>query len=351
MSLSTLKRTSSPRGPLKIPRSCRKLTRRVAALLWIAAALAIGPANGISAGSEPDADRAEPILWRVDVSTDGDPGDKPKAGRLYLLGSIHVGPRSGWKLPAATLALFEASDALVVEIDMRGGSPETQDDAVLRYGLLPGGESIKNHISPELYKELERYVAKIGRSMININPWKPWMVATMLLGFETERLGYPTEAGLDLDLMARASKSQRIIGLETMDEQLSLLGEMAPDKQELMLKDMLPQAENIGTYFNELKEAWRTGDEAKLEEVLFRELEATPELAPFYDRVIYGRNKTMCDRLQKLLEGGEETLFGVVGAYHLVGARGIPACLARRGFEVTKPRDRTDPSDHPAPSR
>jgi hypothetical protein len=177
------------------------------------------------------------------------------------------------------------------------------------------------------------------------------MVATMLLTLETERLGYPAQAGLDLDMMARVTDEQRIVGLETMAEQLSLLGDMAPSNQELMLKDMLLQAEDIETYFNELKEAWRTGDEAKLEAVLFRELERTPELAPFYDRVIYGRNETMCDRLQKLLEGGEETLFGVVGAYHLVGARGIPACLAQRGFRVTRLQDRADPGDHPAPLR
>ncbi|MBW1883715.1 MAG: TraB/GumN family protein [Deltaproteobacteria bacterium] len=310
------------------------MTRWIAALLWTAAGLACATADTVSAGSGPGVELAEPILWQVDVTTEDD-GQK-KAGRLYLLGSIHVGPRGGWKLPAATLARFEASDALVVEVDMRAGSPEEQDDAVLRYGLLPGGESLKNHISPELYKELERYVAKIGRSMININPWKPWMVATMLLGFETERLGYPTEAGLDLDLMARVSKTQRIIGLETMAEQLSLLGDMAPEEQELMLKDMLLQAADIENYFNALKEAWRTGDEAKLEKILFSELEAAPELAPFYERVIFARNQTMCERLQKLLESGEETLFGVVGAYHLVGTRGIPACLSGRGFQVTR---------------
>jgi uncharacterized protein YbaP (TraB family) len=228
---------------------------------------------------------------------------------------------------------------LVVEVDMREGSPEMQDDAVMRYGLLPGGESLKNHISPELYKELERYVTSIGQSMINLNPWKPWMVATMLLGFETARLGYPSETGLDLDLIARARDTQRVIGLETMAEQLALLGDMAPDKQELMLKDMLLQSKDIESYFNKLKEAWRTGDEAELQAILFRELETTPELAPFYERIIFGRNLTMCDRLQKLMQGSQETFFGVVGAYHLVGPRGIPACLSSRGFRITRLSD------------
>lgn len=51
--------------------------------------------------------------------------------------------------------------------------------------------------------------------------------------------------------------------------------------------------------------------------------------------MIFGRNATLCERFEKLLAGGE-SLFGVIGAYHLVGERGIPACLAARGFVVTR---------------
>ncbi len=329
MSLSKRKRVdrSQTAGPV---------TAAASILPWVFLLLLCQPPT-VSAAEASATERAEPVFWQIDQ-----PKNKAgaNAGRLYLLGSIHVGPRGGWQLPAATLARFASSNALIVEVDMQGGSPEEQDDAVLRYGLLAPGDSIKNHISPALYAELEHRVAKNGRSIANINAWKPWMVATMLLTFEIERLGYPTQAGLDLDMMARVTSDQRIVGLETMTEQLSLLGGMSASNQELMLKDILLQAEGIEAYFNELKEAWRTGDGAKLQEVLFRELEASPELEPFYERVIYGRNKTMCKRLEELLASGE-TLFGVVGAYHLVGTRGIPACLADKGFRVTELRDRT----------
>ncbi|MCP4039284.1 MAG: TraB/GumN family protein [bacterium] len=296
-----------------------------AVVLCCAVLAALG---GCEIASEPvmGEREAQPIFWQIDGA---------EGGRLYLLGSIHVGPQTGWILPSEIIERFEASDALVVEVDMREGSPERQDDAVLRHGLLPPTQSVENHISAETYAMLERHATASGRSMANIHPWKPWMIATMILMEELHRLGYPTEAGVDLDLMARTAPEQRVVGLETAEEQLSLLGGMSPENQELMLKDILLQARNIETHFEELKEAWRNGDEERLEHVLFRELQRTPELAPFYEQVIYGRNASMCERLEKLMVAGE-TLFGVVGAYHLVGERGIPACLERRGFEVSR---------------
>lgn len=339
---------------LATTRAARKTARGCPLLATMAFSLAATFAMALSgceattsvettaSASEDGQNSAHPIFWQVDskATPAGEAGS-----RLYLLGSIHVGPKEGWQLPASTLAHFEQASALVVEVDMSEGTDEQQDNAVLGYGLLPPGESVKNHISKDVYESLEKYIENSGRSMVNINQWRAWMVATMLLSFEVQRLGYPTEAGLDLELMARVSSAQRIIGLETMSEQLALLGGMSPDNQELMLKDMLLQTDDIEAYFNELKEAWRNGDEAGLTTVLFRELEATPELAPFYEKVIYGRNETMCARLDTLMQNGE-TLFGVVGAYHLVGPRGIPACLSARGYEV-KRLDRAAAEDSP----
>lgn len=286
-----------------------------------------------SGPTESTAEPANPIFWQIDgVSSDGEPNGQ----RLYLLGSIHVGPKGGWTLPASVMKRFEASKTLVVEVDMRDdGNPEDQDNLVLSHGLLPPGESLKNHVSAATYAMLERYAEKTGQSLTDLNPWQAWMISTLLMMTELQRLGYPTEAGVDVDLMSRVSAGQHVVGLESMDEQLSLLSGMTPEHQDLMLKDMLLQVANIERYFNELKEAWRTGDEAGLQDVLFRELAETPELAPFYERVIYARNKTMCEKLATLLASGD-ALFGVVGAYHVTGPRGIPACLKKRGFRTTR---------------
>ncbi|MDP6979377.1 MAG: TraB/GumN family protein [Myxococcota bacterium] len=297
-------------------------------LLFVALLTACEPAAPKTRGdaTPPVATDVRPAFWQIDGAS---------GGRLFLLGSIHVGPVGGWKLPAEALALFDGSDALLVEADMREGSPAEQDDAVLRHALLPPGESVENHLSAETYASLEQLITANGKSMANIHPWKPWMIATMLLLEELQRLGYPTEAGLDLDLMERAGDTKPVIGIETAEEQLRLLGGLSAENQELMLKDMLLQMSGIEAHFDALKDAWREGDTAALEKLLFEELERTPELAPFYEAVIYGRNETMCERLDAHF-AADQTLFGVVGAAHLVGPRGIPTCLAEKGHSVER---------------
>lgn len=273
------------------------------------------------------ADReSQPASWQV---------EGPFGGELFLLGSIHVGPKEGWTLPPEAMARFEAADALLVEVDMRGGNPEEQDAAVMRHAFLPPGESVKDHLSPDTYARLERYITRQGRNMVNVHPWKPWMLATMVLLEELQRLGYPTEAGVDLDLMQRAGESKAVIGLETTEEQLRLLGGLSRENQELMLKDTLLQLDDIEAHFLALKEAWRTGDVDALEALLFAELKRNPELTPFYEAVIFERNETMCERMARRIEP-ETKLFAVVGAAHLVGERGIPACLEARGNRVER---------------
>ncbi len=303
----------------------------VLAIVWLTACEPPAPprqgdAPVIGEAGGPSPNDADPAFWQIEGSS---------GGRLFLLGSIHVGPVEGWKLPANVLTRFDSADALLVEVDMREGSPTEQDDAVLQHALLPPGQSVKKHLSAETYAVLEEHITASGRSMVNIHPWKPWMIATMLLLEELQRLGYPTEAGVDLDLMTRAGEAKPIIGIETSEEQLRLLGGLSPENQELMLKDMLLQMSRIEAHFAALRDAWREGDTAALETLLFEELERTPELAPFYEAVIYGRNTTMCERLDQRI-AADKTLFAVVGAAHLVGPRGVPACLAAKGHQVER---------------
>jgi len=284
------------------------------------------------AGIAAPVDReAAPLLWRVEAAAHN-AGTPP--GQLYLLGSIHVGPPEGWILAPALLEIFEQADALVVEIDMRGPDPAGQDDALMRYGLLPATESLKNHVSEETYASLREYLGHDPRALVNLNPWQAWMVATMLLAREVERLGYPAAAGVDLQFMKIAESGKPIVALETANEQLAMLGGMSDATQELMLKDTLLQMPNLGAHLDALESAWRRGDESKLASLLFRGLEEHPEFGPYYDRVVFDRNKTMGERLREITRGGG-TYFAVVAAIHLVGSRSIPAYFSERGYTVT----------------
>ena len=79
-------------------------------------------------------------------------------------------------------------------------------------------------------------------------------------------------------------------------------------------------------------ESWRDGDEAGLEKSLEEDFDGYPELA---DVLIYRRNAAWANQVSEMLRGDQDVLL-VVGAMHLVGNRGLPALLAKRGFHVER---------------
>ena len=78
--------------------------------------------------------------------------------------------------------------------------------------------------------------------------------------------------------------------------------------------------------------AWRAGDEAGLEQRLEDDFDGYPELA---EELVYERNDRWAEQVAEMLEGDDDVLV-VVGAEHLVGDRGLPALLEKRGFKVAE---------------
>jgi uncharacterized protein YbaP (TraB family) len=102
-----------------------------------------------------------------------------------------------------------------------------------------------------------------------------------------------------------------------------------------MLRDALARVDRFPDDTRALVDAWQQGDEGRLEELVFGPLAELPELEVFYDLVFFQRNEHMAARLSQL--GGDgRTRFVVLGAGHMVGEQGVPAILARRGFQVTR---------------
>jgi uncharacterized protein YbaP (TraB family) len=274
--------------------------------------------------------RAAPMLWRVEAPA---PGPTETRGSLTLLGSIHVGPPEGWIFAPSVEQAFVAAEVLVVEVDLEDRSAAERDDATLQFGLLATHESLGERISPELYQQTRARLEELGQPIMGIDRLEPWMVAVTLSAMEIERAGHSSENGVDLQLMNRARGEKEIIALESAREQLALLDGLSPELQSLMLEEVLLNAADLGSYFEELMQAWRRGDQSALEKLVFRELDAHPELAPFYEAVIFRRNESMAKRLAELLGSGRR-LFVVIGAAHLAGERGIPAQLRALGLRV-----------------
>lgn len=268
-----------------------------------------------------------PLFWRV---------SERGGATLYLLGSIHFGPPSGWKMPSEIDSTFAGSQALVLEVDDRGLSPAEMQALTLRHALLPPPETLADHVSPETFEKLRDHMARRGADVSTVTMLRPWMVSTFVALDAMAGLGFIPDTGVDRSYLSRVS-TQDVIALETAESQIALLAGFAPELQELALIDSLDQAANADTTLVALAEAWQRGDEAGLVEVLNASFERDPAFEPLRELLVVERNRSMTLRLAELAEDPARTgqeVFVIVGAAHLVGVDSIVGLLEDDGFVV-----------------
>ncbi len=248
---------------------------------------------------------------------------------------MHVGHRNGIAFDPALRAAWERSDELVVEVDMTKVTPEQMMEMTLRHAVLPPPHSVDELLSEPTRALLRRYAEERGISLAGIWNMKPWAIVAMITYDALGEMGLEAEQGVDEQFMGAALGVKPIVELETLDAQLAMFDGLDDESQDLILRDTLEHFDEIADQTTALMDAWGDGDEETLEEAIFAPLREHPELAGYYERVFFDRNRAMADRLDALSRDGT-TRFVVLGAGHMVGARGIPRLLADRGFRVRR---------------
>jgi uncharacterized protein len=306
--------------------------RRTALLL--ASALVLAPLGCAGLGShhaEPAAvggPSATPLLWHARA---------PGGGELYLLGSVHLREIDAQGLSPEIQQAFVDSNELVVEVDLSNVTPVDAKEAIEHYAMLPPQLTLDSLIAPETRELLAGYAKSRGLPADQLQRYKPWFVAQLVLVTELQASGYDAALGVDRAFIDQASGEKSIVGLETFASQFAMLDGLSLELQELMLGDTLRRIDDLEGNTRMLLEAWSSGDESELERQIFQPLDEVPELEAYYDAMIWQRNASMTARLVELAGDGR-TRFVVLGAGHMVGAKGIPARLAQQGFAVERIR-------------
>jgi hypothetical protein len=161
---------------------------------------------------------------------------------------------------------------------------------------------------------------------------KPWVLAMSFMATSLVQSGYTPEEGVELQVYSSA-RPKETRGLETIGDQLALFDNMSFEAQDHMLRDALKPTHENAIQLESMFSAWRCGDAPALESVLSGMQASDSDLAPFYEATIFQRNQRMAKGVQKIVAESQHA-FIVVGALHLVGARGIPALLEQAGYRV-----------------
>ena len=276
----------------------------------------------------PPREQASPALWRAEAPEAGG------GGTLYLLGSVHMGGDAQLDLGARVEKAWQSADELVVEIDLNQLPPEEMVSLTRLYGKLTPPITLGNVISGETQGQLQAWSGLRGIDPASFSSFKPWFVSFTIVQVELQLAGYDAARGVDRHFLDQAG-ARPVVALETVASQLEMMDRLPASLQELMLKDALARVDGFPVETEKLLEAWRRGDESRLEGLVFQPLDEFPELGVFYDLVFFQRNQSMARRLAQL-GGDAKTRFVVIGAGHMLGEQGVPALLARRGFQVSR---------------
>ena len=268
-------------------------------------------------------DRA--LFWQV----------QSEHARVYLLGSIHYADESFYPLRQEIEQAFNASDHLVVEINLDADKAERYRQLMQQKGSYKGEATIRDDLSVDTYRELQRRLGILGLPMEMMHKQKPGMLVLTLTSVQVMKMGFMPEMGIDAYFLKKAADSDKnIIELETVDEQMDIFLNITDG--DLLLRESLYSLDDAETLMRDMTRCWKKGDEACLEGILFEDaLTSYPSFVSIYDVLFFRRNEDMVKDIRSFLDN-EGVYFVVIGAGHLVGDRGMPSLLEKAGFDVRR---------------
>lgn len=256
----------------------------------------------------------KPALWEV-TGRNGEHG--------WLFGTIHALPDGAEWRTAEFEQAFAQADVLLVEIGNLGDADEAQRTfaAYSRGGTQP---ALSTRVQAKDRAALANLMAKAGMTDDEFWNVETWAAALMLAN--AARVS-ETGNGVDRALLEEGKPVQ---GMETYATQFARFDNLREDQQRALLAGMAHEAQ-VDEADKQI-EAWLTGDLATLERAADRGFLRDPALR---EALLTGRNRLFDAHIALALEQGRKP-FVAVGAGHMLGAGGLPALLAARGYTVRR---------------
>ncbi|MDX2428380.1 MAG: TraB/GumN family protein [Xanthomonadales bacterium] len=283
--------------------------------LFVGLLMLMGP-SVVPAGQNSESDRA--LFWSIQKNGQ-------QAG--YLLGTIHSeDPRV---LDFSEDFLHKLKENEVFAMEMIPNLPTLE--RLTAYMNYPPGKSLESVIGNERYTALQSALSGNQVPAEFLSRMKPWAA---MIALSTPR----PETGffMDFSLSLRASGSGlELVGLETLEQQLSFLENMPMPMQLSLLDQAIAEYGQVLEVHDQMVDTYLENNLVALQLLSDEQLEAVGENASdyFMESGIHARNQRMAQALLQQLEN--KTVFVAVGALHLPGEEGLLNILRQHGFELS----------------
>jgi uncharacterized protein YbaP (TraB family) len=267
---------------------------------------------------------AQPPIWTV---RDAD-------STIVIFGSVHLLPQGlDWTPPALTEALRNADD-LWFELPIDDAAAEESTHLTQDRGVLPGGDRLSAHLTPQQWARLTKVADALQISPIGLERMRPWLAEITLSVIADGRAGATISDGVEQTLQALAPASAQRHAFETPAEQIDFLAGAPMSDQIASLEQTLTEFETEPDLYRKVVDEWMAGDVDAIERRALTPLKAASPV--MFDRLITARNRRWTKVIARRMKGSGLTVI-VVGVGHLVGPGGVPALLRAQGFQVEGP--------------
>ncbi|MFK3870735.1 MULTISPECIES: TraB/GumN family protein [Pseudoalteromonas] len=270
------------------------------------------------------ASHSEPGLWQIEKN----------GVKSYLFGTVHVGDATMKGLPKKVTDALDASDQVIVEVDVSAISPMEMQRRSMPFMMLKNGNTLQSELSEQNYKKLQQYFSNKSIDIAMFNNLAPWAVMVTMLQMEFQNIGFSDQYGIDKQVLAYTKANNIPVGeLETLEYQMEMFNNLSLLSNE-MIEETFEQLADVETYFITLVNAWKNGDMATLTKYYNESFDDSNYGEISEQVMLIERNNNWIKELTPRI--GKEKLFIAVGALHLPEQHGLLKQFKDQGFTVTR---------------
>jgi len=257
------------------------------------------------------------LLWQIS----GKDLDRPS----YLFGTIHLICPTDYLWTPAMRSSLEATDKLCLEMDM--------DDPTLLQAAATGlmdrtGKKLSSYFTPAQYAQLKKYMKdSMDMDIQYLEMMKPIALQTLISTRGATLCDKPISYEEQMMETVKASRKE-IIGLETAEEQLSVLESLPTDSVVKEVMEIVHNKTNNRKEYTQMVNAYKNQDLNALHKMITQSPQIGNSLAPLLD----DRNKLWISKMPAMMQ--RTSVFFAVGAGHLPGPNGVIELLKQQGYTL-----------------
>jgi uncharacterized protein len=280
--------------------------------------------TSVSENSTPNANDSQKntrfktgLLWKIQT----------KEGKTnYLFGTIHSQDYAVSSIPPKVRLALAQSKVLLMETIPN----EAANQAFLNNMYFKDQQRLDNLLEPTLFKTLTAKLEYYGIEKDRINYVKPW-AAFSLIG-RPKPVRAPT---IESNLFQTAQQTLlQIKSLQSMDEIVSALDELAMEDQIVILKDTICNHQQIIRDAKTLVDLYLNRDLAGMVKFNNQPHHDEAVFERFMQQILYDRNNKILKTIESEFKNGN--VFVAIGASHLADEKGLLNELSNKSYTITQ---------------